>query len=295
MKKFTSLIMALFMLIFLIPTNVNAATITDNSKDIKENIDFFNTFPDLKKKLDENGYDELIETQNQYFKVELKDESLKKSAYDTSDFNFEPITEEEYNTAKISESLKPSVLSENDDFISQVGGDSYLRLTLSIFRNSSAKYKFSVTHRYQWIRPFTFAFEDVIGISVGPIMKIISDSWLSQSAHSSYEWDPSSPTGQIPVTKVDDNTDIKHSNEGIATKFDLQGATQDEFGYISCEVQFSQTGSALGHQSSNVFGNYIHTQIGLAGGLSIGTDGRPSLGANFIDKEYTYSANVGYN
>ncbi|WP_111928718.1 hypothetical protein [Clostridium tertium] len=295
MKKFTSLILTFFMLIFVIPTNVNAATITDNSKDIKENIDFFNTFPDLKKNLDENGYDELIETQNQYFKVELKNKSLRKSVYDSSDFNFIKITEDEYNTAKITESLKSSVRGENDDFIHGVGGDSYLRLTLSIFRNSSARYKFSVTHRYEWIKPPSFTFKDAIGISVGPIMKIISNTWLSQSAHNSYVWDPSSPTGQTPVTRVDDNTDIKHSNVGVATKFDLEGATENEFGYISCEVQFSQTGSSLGHQSSNVFGNYIHTQIGFSGGLSIGLDGKPSIGANFIDKEYSYSADVGYN
>lgn len=84
-------------------------------------------------------------------------------------------------------------------------------------------------------------------------MKITSNSWLSQSAHSTYVWDPSSPTGQTPVTRVDDNTDIKHSNEGIATKFDLESGNEDEYGYISCEVQFSQNGSSLGHQSSNVF------------------------------------------
>lgn len=295
MKKFTNLIITLFMLMLIIPTNVNAATITDNSKDIKENIDFFNTFPDLKKSLDENGYDELIETQNQYFKVELKNKNLKKSLYDSSDFNFTKVTEEEYNAAKVKESLEKSVKGENDDFIHQVGGDNYLRLTLSIFRNSSLKYRFAVTHRYQWIKPPTFSFKDAIGISVGPIMKINSDTWKSQSAHSTYVSDPTYPTGQRPVTRVDDNTDIKHSNVGVATKFDLEGATQDEFGYISCEVQFSQTGSSLGHQSSNIFGNYVHTQIGFSGGISIGVDGRPSIGANFIDKDYSYSANVGYN
>lgn len=312
MKKFINLIIALFMLILLIPTNVNATT-NDNLKNIKENDDFFNTFPDLKKKLDENGYNELVKTQEQFFKIELKNKQLKKSVYNSSDFNFEKITEKEYNAAKISENLnkisKSSNLStlsmqrnsnlstqnENDDFIYQPGGDNYLRLTLSIFRNSSDKHKFSVTHRYEWIKNPVFTLEDVIGISVGPIMKITSNSWLSQSAHNSYEWDPSSPTGQIPVTRVNDNTDIKHSNAGIATKFDLKAGYENCFGYISCEAQFSQTGSSLGHQSSNIFGNYIHTQIGFSGGVSVGVDGKPSIGANFIDKEYSFSANVGYN
>ncbi|MGG7177175.1 hypothetical protein ACQPU1_06275 [Clostridium paraputrificum] len=44
-----------------------------------------------------------------------------------------------------------------------------------------------------------------------------------------------------------------------------------------------------------MFGNYVHTKIGFSGSLSLDIEGKPSIGWNLTDKEYSIAVDVDVN
>lgn len=293
MKKISRLLVAFLTLtLFTFSSNANAATKIIDRGTLQDTDDLLNRFPDLESELIAGGYTELASTQNSYFKFVLKDKELKKSTYESNDFIMTEISADEFNAARLKEeNLNNGRLA---DYVGGTGGDKYLKLNLNSFRNSSLKYKFAITHSYTWINGSpAMSLTDVIGISVGNTMKINANSYTSQSQYAIMRPDPSSPTGVSPYSEVVSNTNIKHTNLGIATKYDVRSGV-DNSGYIKAEAQFTQTGSALGLQTANIFGNYIHTKIGLNGSLSIGTTGKPSIGLTAVEKNYEFAIDVDY-
>ena len=292
LKKLTVSLIIIPILISCGQTSVSANTLnrTESTKEL------FSKFPKLQQELNENGYTELVGTYDQYFKVELKDENSKKINYEISDFNLIPESKEEFELAQLKKSMSSRISTRSaQDFYNGIGGDDHLMLSLSAFRNDIYSYKFAVTHSYAWTSAPSMNFEDAIGISVSDTMKINADTYSSQSAYNAVVVDPTSPTGVSNHTEVEDNTEFKHNNVGVATKFGLVSGALDQFGYIKADVEFTQTGTAIGHQTANIFGNYIHTKVGLSAGLSVGTDGKPSLGLNFYEEEFSHAIDVDYN
>ena len=299
LKKLTVSLIIIPILISCGQTSVSANTLnrTESTKEL------FSKFPKLQQELNENGYTELVGTYDQYFKVELKDENSKKINYEISDFNLIPESKEEFELAQLKKSMSSRISTRSaQDFYNGIGGDDHLMLSLSAYRNVNLPYKFAVTHSYAWTSKPVMNFKDAIGISVSSTMKINADTYSSQSAYNTIIVDSTSPTGVSNHTDVVDNTEFKHNNVGVATKFDLKmgytsepGYPSEQFGYIKAEAQFTQTGSNLGHQSANIFGNYIHTKVGWDGTLSIGIDGKPSIGLHLYDEEFSHAIDVEYN
>lgn len=309
MKKNTIILSLVLLMTFSLSVNVFASPLTDNKEGNFNRV--LEEFPELKQQLEKDGYTDVVSEENVYLKFELKDDVNKDSEeYQVSDYNVSEISKTEFIRAGLEQST--DLLLENElskgvksvrssqplsswggNYFEDVKQDAYLQLSLCVIRNSTFKHRFTINHNYWWMKQPTFNFADAIGISVGNTMKINSNSYSSKHIVSGIK---NKPTVEN-FSEVLDGTGFVHNNAGVAVKFGMVGSSQDlvvtgQSGYLTCQAEFTQPN--VGYQTSNVFGNYIHTQLGLAGGISLDIEGKPSIGINFVDKSYNTVTDVYY-
>lgn len=300
MKKISILVL---LIIFSFSVNVFAAPLTENKTSNFNRV--LEEFPELKQQLKEEGYTDVVSEENVYLKFELKDDINKYAKeYQLSDYNVSEISEEEFIRAGLEKAtdelfngVKPvqgiQALGDWGDYFEDVKQDAYLQLSLCVIRNSADKYKFTINHNYWWMKQPSFNFSDVIGISVGNTMKINANSYSSKHLVRGLKKQPTLEN----FTEVVDGTDFVHNNAGVAIKFGMVGNSQNvsidsQSGYLTCKAEFTQP--EVGYQTSNVFGNYIHTHLGFAGDVSLDIQGMPSIGFNFVEKSYNTVTDVYY-
>lgn len=290
-KSFLTIILFSVIICMTSSKYVFASTLSETDTNTYNFNTFIKNFPDEKKYLEENGYTEIVSEKNSYFKLELKKQKAK-STYEAENFYLKEVTPEEFFKAKLEYESNSAISTLSDNYFENLGGNNYLQLSVCVIRNASTPYRFTVNHNYSWLKEPTFNFQDVIGISVSPTMKINANSYKSQHISAALVVDPTSPTGTSYITDIFDSTEIKHNTAGVAAKFDMVLGSRIKSGYISCVVEFTQPN--VGYQTANVFGNYVHTKIGFSGGISLDTQGKPSLGLNIIDEDFSVPVDVNY-
>ncbi|MGK0469445.1 hypothetical protein [Clostridium sp.] len=290
-KLFNSLLSVLLMALMIMPTNAFASTNLDSQADSTTK-ELINTFPNFKESLDKNTNGKLVSSNEIYYKYTPKTTNNTKKYYTNQadaekDFYISEYTKEQYETEIALTKLIPETSLTN--YIGdQEGTDcSWLRISLQIYESQYVD-EFMAYSFSSWLKVPFITFTDAIGISMSNGLIVTDDTDRTSTRYAEYNYqDGINPEGTYTTLPVEINDTYAN---GVMAKPNLRLGHLSSFNnmMISTGVRFSGTGTSEGF----VFGNYLHTEVGI-GALNMDAAGLPSLSLSLSYDEHHVSVPIG--
>lgn len=289
-KNITAFLMCIFT--FLATSNGFVYAQTSEGKYSKELTELLSMHPDLNKQFEELGDIEIVSESNKYYKVTVNESTIDPNFKITTtdeDYTWEEVSKETFELEKAKTELMN--LTRNDSIFpppaegewSDYDNTGYVHVNIFVGRLPiEDNHRFFINQGFNWARRPYMSTTDAMGVRVSPNMILLKDT-INCGAYST------SNAISPPVTTDRLKRIVKHDSElGLGAEVQAVSGMDSFSGYFNCQATFNTINADKKYGTVN--GYYISTKPG--GSLSIGLDGKPSIGLEFLQDKFEIGVNI---